>query len=252
MRSPESQGLRAALLCFVAAAAGALGSPPAAASLVASDGYLSRRLEVMVYPADKEFETSARGLTLEREISLFEGYLWRYSLRHLSVEAHLNVVHRPLGGDEFRDYGDQFGYLLDRSPQVEKDLHDLGLAPGSLMLIYDPPADRPARLAGRTFFEGSHSSIPLRETYFQEDGFFRPLHLVMAHEYLHQIDLAFSRLGRPWEFLDPDGAGLPDYPSCIDPGGGDLSLRTLLQYNKDCQPVPWELLAPVYGIWVPR
>ena len=74
----------------------------------------------------------------------------------------------------------------------------------------------------------------------------------MAHEYLHQIDLAFSRLHLSASFLDPDGADQGGYPPCIDSGGGDLSLRTILQYDRSCKPVDWELLAPAYGTWVPR
>jgi len=226
---------------------------PAAGSDVSSDGYLSRRLEVLVYPSERDFEQSPKSLTLEREISLFGGYLWRHSLRHLSVETRVTVVHRHLDPEEFRDYGEQFGFLLDRSPRVESDLRARGVDPSSsLLILYAPPPDRPARLAGRTFFEGGHSSIPLRDTYFQEDGFFRPLHLVLAHEFLHQVDLEFSRLHHPGGFLDPDGADLGAYPPCIDAGGGDLSLRTLLQFNRDCGRVRWELLAPVYGTWVPR
>ncbi len=216
------------------------------------DGYLARRLEVVVYPSDPHFEQSPRGWTLEREISLFEGYLWRNSLRHLAVDTRVTIVHRSLEPGEFRDYGEQFGFLLDRSPKVDSDLKSHGIEATSLILIYVPPPGKQARLAGRTFYEGGHSSIPLKEVYFQKDGFFRPLHLVMAHEYLHQIDLEFSKLQLPGEFLDPDGAGLADYPSCIDSGGGDLSLRTLLQFNRDCRQIRWELLSPTYGAWIPR
>ena len=218
----------------------------------AQDGYLSRRVEVLIYGGQPHFERTSQGATVERELSLFEGYLWRYSLRHLSIDAHATYLDRALEKDEFRDYGERYGFLLDRSSKVEADLKALNLSPSSLILLYEPPPDRPARIAGRTFFEGNHSSIPLREIYFEGDGFYRPLHLVMAHEFLHQIDREFSRLKLPGEFLDPDGAGLADYPSCIDPGGGDLSLRTLLQFNRLCQPVRWDLLAPSYGVWVPR
>jgi len=216
------------------------------------DGYLSRRVEVVVYSSDPQFDESARGWTLRREVSLFEGYLWRNSLRHLSVETRLTTIHRSLASDEFRDYGEQFGFLLDRSPKVDADLRARGIEAASLILIYEPPPGKPARLAGRTFYEGGHSSIPLKEVYFLENGFFRPLHLVMAHEYLHQIDLEFSKLHLPGEFLDPDGAGAADYPNCIDSGGGDLSLRTLLQFNRDCRRVRWDRLAPTYGEWIPR
>ncbi|MCI0658429.1 MAG: hypothetical protein L0170_15365 [Acidobacteria bacterium] len=216
------------------------------------DGYLSRRVELVVYPSDPQFEQSPRGWTLQREVSLFEGYLWRNSLRHLAVETRVTVIHRSLDPEEFRDYGAQFGFMLDRSPKVNSDLKARGIEAPSLILLYVPPPAKPARLAGRTFYEGGHSSIPLKEVYFQENGFFRPLHLVMAHEYLHQIDLEFSKLHLPGEFLDPDGAGLADYPPCIDSGGGDLSLRTLLQFNRDCRQVRWELLSPAYGAWIPR
>jgi hypothetical protein len=228
------------------------GAGSQAAAQASADGYLSRRVEVLIYSGTPQFEQTSRGATVQRELSLFEGYLWRYSLRHLSVDTHASYLDRPLEKDEFRDYGEQYGYLLDRSPKVDADLKALGIVPDSLILLYVPPPDRPARLAGRTFYEGSHSSIPLKEIYFEEDGFFRPLHLVMAHEFLHQIDLEFARLKLPSEFLDPDGAGASNYPTCIDPGGGDLSLRTLLQFNRLCQPVRWELLAPVYGAWIPR
>jgi len=232
---------------------------PVAAAIVAAapsvpgetDGYLTQRVDILVY-GGPGFEGSPRGLTVQREVSLFAGYLWRYSLRHLSVEPRVTLIDRPLQPDEFRDYGETFGWLMDRGPRVDADLGERGLHPAALILLYVPPADRPPHLAGRTFFEGAHSSIPLRDVYFRDDGFARPLHLVMAHEYLHQIDLEFSRLHHPAEFLDPDGAGTADYPACIDPGGGDLSLRSLLQFNRDCRPVRWELLAPEHGEWVPR
>jgi hypothetical protein len=248
--------LPAAPRILVAALAALLATGPSASAPIApappSDGYLVQQVEVLVYPADGDFDKSGRSWTLHRELSLFEGYLWRYSLRRLSVETHLDIVHRKLREDEFRDYGSRFGFLLDRSPEVESDLRGLGATSSALLLLYDPPADRPNRIAGRTFFEGTHSSIPLSSRYFQEDGFERPLHLVMAHEYLHQIDLAFSRLKAPASFLDPDGAGQADYPPCIDPGGGDLTLRTILQFDRSCHPVDWRLLSPDYGTWTPR
>ncbi len=218
----------------------------------AGDGYLSQQVQILVYPSDGKFEESARGWTLRREVSLFEGYLWRYSLRRLSVEARVHVLHRTLLPGEFRDYGARYGFLLDRSPEVEADLRSLGAESSPLLLLYDSPPDRPSRLAGRTFFEGGHSSIPLSPRYFLNDGFDRPLHLVMAHEYLHQIDLAFSRLHHPSGFLDPDGVGGEGNPPCIEGGGGDLSLRTLLQFDRTCHPVDWELLSPTYGTWTSR
>lgn len=216
------------------------------------DGYLSQRVEVLVYPSDDRFEESDRGWILRREISLFEGYLWRHSLRRLSVEVRVNVVHRRPGRGEFRNYGDRFGFLLDRSPEVEADLRSLGATGSSLLLLYDPPPDCPNRIAGRTFYEGTHSSIPLSPRYFLQSGFDRPLHLVMAHEYIHQIDLAFSRLHHPSGFLDPDGAGQEGYPPCIDSEGGDRSLRTVLQFDRSCGPVDWGLLSPAYGTWISR
>jgi len=216
------------------------------------DGYLSQRVEGLVYPSDDRFEESDRGWVLRREVSLLEGYLWRHSLRRLSVEVRVNIVHRRLGRGEFRNYGDRFGFLLDRSPEVEADLRALSVTASPLLLLYDPPPDCPNRIAGRTFFEGSHSSIPLSPRYFLQSGFDRPLHLVMAHEYIHQIDLAFSRLHHPSGFLDPDGAGQDGYPPCIDAGGGDRSLRTVLQFDRSCGPVDWGLLSPAYGIWISR
>ena len=142
--------------------------------------------------------------------------------------------------------------LLDRSPQVDADLRSLGEMASSVLLIYDPPPDRPNRIAGRTFFGGNHSSVPLTSRYFEGDGFLRPLHLVMVHEYIHQIDLAFSRVHHPAEFLDPDGIGEVDYPSCIDEAGADRSMRSLLHYNRSCQPINWVLLSPDFGTWIAR
>lgn len=217
-----------------------------------TDGYLVRDVAVLVYPEDVGFESSDRAWTVRREVTLFEGYLWRYSGRRLSVNAHLSIIHRTLQAGEFRDYGRQFGFLLDRSPQVDADLRALGESASSVLLIYDPPPDRPNRIAGRTFFGGNHSSVPLSSRYFEGDGFLRPLHLVMVHEYLHQIDLAFSRVHHPAEFLDPDGVGEVDYPSCIDRAGADRSMRSLLVYNRSCQPISWNLLSPDSGTWIPR
>ena len=151
--------LLAALLAFpiVPCAFGA-SSRPAGDS---GDGFLSQRIEILVYPSDDRFEESDRGWTLQREASLFTGYLWRYSLRRLSLEAHVDIVHRKLQPGEFRDYGSRYGFLLDRSPEVEADLRALGVLALPLLILYDPPPDRPNRIAGRTFFEGTHSSIPL-------------------------------------------------------------------------------------------
>jgi len=242
---------------FLAAFLALLAAPPLWSSTTAPsdpppDGYLSQEVQILVYPSDLRFEESDRGWTVEREASLFQAYLWRHSLRRLSLEARVSIIHRRLLPGEFRDYGPRFGFLLDRSPQVEADLRGLGTSNLPLLLLYDPPPDCPNRIAGRTFFEGGHSSIPLSPRYFQGQGFDRPLHLVMAHEYLHQIDLAFSRLRHPSAFLDPDGAGQEGYPPCIDDGGGDLSLRTLLQFDRSCRPVEWNLLAPSCGTWIPR
>jgi len=228
------------------------GAAPPPDAGAPGDGFLSQRVEILLYPSDGGFEASERGSILRREVSLLEGYLWRHSLRRLSVEVRLNVVHRRLRKEEFRDYGERFGFLLDRSPQVEADLRELGITASPLLLLYDPPPECPNRIAGRTFFEGSHSSVPLSPRYFLQSGFDRPLHLVLAHEYIHQIDLAFSRLRHPSAFLDPDGAGQPGYPPCIDPGGGDLSLRSVLRFDRSCGPVDWGLLTPAYGTWIAR
>ena len=238
--------LAAAVTGFIPAAA----APPSLGP--GGDGYLTRPTVVLVYPGDSRFESSERGLTLQREVDLFAAYLWRYSGRRLSVEPRIHVVHRSLSPREFRNYGSEFGFLLDRSPEVKEDLERLAESPESLLILYDPLPGLPPRLAGRTFFPGEHSSIPLRPVYFQADGFYRPLHLVLAHEFLHQVDLAFSRLKYPAEFLDPDGAGAPGYPRCIDAGGGDLTLRTVLQYNRACEPVRYQLLAPDFGTWIVR
>jgi len=233
--------------------AGVISSPSASTNeTLPADGYLTRDVAVLVYPADAGFESSDRGWTLRREVSLFEGYLWRHSERRLSVNTHLSIIHRTLRSAEFRGYGRQYGFLLDRSPQVDEDLRALGESTSSVLLIYDPPPDRPNRIAGRTFFGGNHSSVPLSSRYFEGDGFSRPLHLVMVHEYLHQIDLAFSRVHHPAEFLDPDGVGEIDYPSCIDRTGADRSMRSLLLYNRSCQPISWFLLSPGFGTWVSR
>jgi hypothetical protein len=134
----------------------------------------------------------------------------------------------------------------DRSPKVESDSRR-GIEAASLILIYVPRKTGPSR---RTQFLRRPFN-PLKEVYFKRTVSSPPAPGV-AHEYLHQIDLEFSKLHLPGEFLDPDGAGLTDYPSCIDSGGGDLSLRTLLQFNRDCRQIRWELLSPAYGAWIAR
>src|SRR5713101_8569751 len=117
--------------------------PSEAASLPSAtlpqDGYLSRKLLILVYPADAGFDSSPRGWILRREISLFEGYLWRYSDRRLAVDTRCSILHRSLRPEEFRDYGERFGFLLDRSSQVEADIQSLGEDPSSLVLLYDAP-----------------------------------------------------------------------------------------------------------------
>src|SRR5262245_16337112 len=147
LRSPRGVWILAALL-----AAAPSGGAAGAASPPGADGYLSQTVDLLVYPSDAGFEASERGWILRREISRFEGYLWRNSGRHLSVETRLTILHRPLQRDEFRDYGEQFGFLLDRGSRIDKDLTERGISPSALLLLYDPLPDRPARLAGRTFF----------------------------------------------------------------------------------------------------
>jgi hypothetical protein len=224
---------------------------PAEPNPPGGDGYLVRRLDIVVYPADPGFESSRRGWTLQREIEFFGGYLWRHSGRRLSVDSRITVVHRALEPEEFREQGRPFGFLLDRSSRVEEDLRGIPNV-SDLLILYDPPRDRPPGLAGRTFSGAFASSIPLSGRYFEDDGFSRPLHLVMVHEYLHQLGLAFARIRRPAGFLDPDLAGRPGAPGCLDRAGADLAMRSVLRFDSACGPVDWKALDPGEGTWVAR
>jgi len=97
--------------------------------------------------------------------------------------------------------------------------------------------------------EGSHSSVPSRPL-LPAVGLRPPLHLVLAHEYIHQIDLAFSRLRHPprsstgWRRparLSP--ASIPAEAICREERP---PVRPLLR-SRD-----WGLLTPAYGTWIAR
>jgi hypothetical protein len=217
-----------------------------------SDGILLQRVLVAAYL--REAGAPRLGL-LEREVRQFEAYVWRHSDRRVRVEATLARVERPVDPAELEGEDPRWGYALGRSERVEGDLGRAGHDPArydGLILLFDPPHGRPCLAAGLTWHGRRTSAVPLNENLFEEAGHRYPLHLVMVHEYLHQIDSAFEEAGRASGFEDPDRVGRPGHAACVLPGDEYPFFRTSLQQDAQCRPTEWRALDGRMGTWVLR
>lgn len=218
------------------------------------DGMLLQRVLVAVYFAPGEQERTRLGM-LEREVRQFEAYLWRYSGRKVRVEAELVPIDRPVGEADLEGEDPRWGWALTRTRSVDDDLRHAGYSASrhhGLILLFDPPSDRPCLAAGLTWHRERYSSVPLKENLFEGSGHRYPLHLVMVHEYLHQIDSAFEEAGRATGFEDPDRVGRPAGAACVLPGDEYPFFATALQQDELCRPPAWQALDGRMGIWISR
>lgn len=218
------------------------------------DGILLQRVLVAVYLRDGQDRRARLGV-VEREVRQFEAFLWRDSERQVRVEATLVTILRDLDEAELEGRDPRWGFALGRDARVEGDLrragHDLARYDG-LILLFDPPRGRPCLAAGLTWHRERYSSIPLKENLFEDAGHHYPLHLVMVHEYLHQLDSAFEAAGRASGFEDPDRVGGAAESACVLPGDQYPFFRTALQHDEMCRPTEWRALDGLMGTWVSR
>ena len=235
-------------------AAALAGLPSGEPARPQPQGILLQRVLVAVYLRD-DAEQRSRLAVVEREVRQFEAFLWRDSERQVRVEATLVPIPRSLSEGDLQGRDLRWGYALARSARVEEDLHGAGYDPArydGLILLFDPPRARPCLAAGLTWHRERYSSIPLKETLFEDAGHHFPLHLVMVHEYLHQLDSAFEAAGRATGFEDPDRIGsIPD-SACVLPGDLYPFFRTALQHDEMCRPTDWKALDGLMGTWVSR
>lgn len=228
--------------------------PAAAGPSVGPDGILLQRVVVAVYLSEGPDERRRLAL-LEREVRQFEAYLWRHSERKVRVEAELFAVGRAARAEDLQGEDERWGWALGRSKRVEGDLKRAGYDArryDGLILLFDPPRGRPCLAAGLTWHRERYSSIPLKENLFEGSGHRYPLHLVMVHEYLHQIDSAFEEAGRAAGFEDPDRVGRPGDSACVLPGDEYPYFRTALQQDEMCHPPDWQALDGRMGVWTSR
>jgi hypothetical protein len=217
-----------------------------------ADGILLQRVLVAAYL--REAGPTRLGL-LQREVQQFEAYLWRHSGRKVRVEAVLARIGRSVDLAEMQGSDPRWGYALGRSERVERDLLGAGYDPASydgLILLFDPPRGRPCLAAGLTWHGQRTSAVPLKDNLFEEGGHRHPLHFVLVHEYLHQIDSAFEEAGRAAGFEDPDRVGRSGSPACVLPGDEYPFFRTSLQQDAQCRPPEWRALDGHMGTWIAR
>ncbi len=244
--------LKRTVILVAAAAVAAL--PVSRASQSEPGGMLVQRVLVPAYL--QEGTPRARRLALiEREVRLFESLVWKHSDRKVRVEATLLPVSRLILESDLTAYSEEWGYALARSTRVQEDLRLAGVELSEydgLVLLFDPIPDRPCQAAGLTWHSERYSSIPLKENLFQESGHRYPLHLVMTHEYLHQLDSAFEEAGRAEGFGNPDRTAQAPGTACVLPGDPYPHFRTALQHDELCRPTDWRVLDGLMGSWATR
>jgi len=217
-------------------------------------GMLVQRVLVPAYLQEGPPRTRRLAL-IEREMRMFESLVWQHSGRKVRVEATLLPVSRTISESDLTAYSEEWGYALARSARVEEDLRQAGVNASEydgLVLLFDPIPERPCRAAGLTWHSRRYSSIPLKENLFEEYGHRYPLHLVMAHEYLHQLDSAFEEAGRAEGFGNPDRTAKIAGSTCVVPGDPYPHFRTVLQHDELCRPTDWRVLDGLMGSWVTR
>ena len=62
------------------------------------------------------------------------------------------------------------------------------------------------------------------------------MHLVLVHEYLHQVEQAFEEIAGESYLASPDAE----------------DLHTVLQHNARGSEIDWRMLSPLMGEWIPR
>lgn len=222
---------------------GGNGRPP-------GDGYLRQKLGILVYGQTGDRFAKRRAWILKREIGSFESFLWRESGRRLFVDPIVLYPGRRLEEREYIDTRSRWGYLPDFSQGVASDLKRAGFDRhdfDALIILYEPLDNRKTSLAGATYQPPDISSIPLRDETFLEGGRRHPLHRLLVHEYLHQMEFAFERIERERYLIDPDTG---DWEQCSAEAVDEL--RVELKRNSTCSEIEWSLLSPEAGTWVRR
>jgi hypothetical protein len=218
------------------------------------EGMLVQRVLVAAYLQEGP-QRAHRRLLIEREVRQFEALVWHHSGRKVRVESVLVQAGRSVSEEDLTAYSEVWGYALTRSARVKQDLKLAGADPSQfdgLLLLFDPLPTRPCQAAGLTWHSERYSSIPLKRNLFREYGHRYPLHLVMAHEYLHQLDSAFEQAGSAEGFGDPDRIAEIPGTACVLPGDPYPHFRTALQHDELCRPTDWRALDGLMGSWVTR
>ncbi len=237
------------VLLLAGSASGLAGSLPSGNS--PADGYLRQKAAVLVYGNlhGGNFPNNA-GTILDREIRAFETFLWSGTGRKLFLDTVRIRPDRSLTKKEFLFGGTRWGHLPRISERIASDMRMEGWQRTDfaiVLILYVPPDGRDTPLAGATYLPEGISSIPLREATFLEAGRKHPLHRLLVHEYLHQVEFILSgRTGRPY-LVDPDRPQKPPCESSI----ADPLVEALL-WTTDCKGIDWTNLSPQRGIWIPR
>ena len=211
---------------------------PSPASL--SGGHLRQKVAVLVFmePSRQKLSEMAEWI-VAREIRAFEAFVWRYSGQRVLVETVKIDPGRGLSEKEFLYHGPRWGYQPKLGATIAADLERQGWTPlqfDGLVVLYEPPPTRPTPLAGVTYGLQGYSAIPLKDYTFSDAGKRYPLHLLLVHEFLHQMEQAFvATTGGPY---------------LVSPDEGDL--RTALRRNSNGSEIEWRMLSPALGSWISR
>ncbi len=214
------------------------------------DGYLRQKLGILVYGQPGDRIARGRDWILKREIGSFETFLWRESGRRLFVDPIVLYPGRRLKEREYIDTRSRWGYLPDFSQDVASDLKRAGFDRhdfDAIVILYEPLDNRETSLAGATYLPPDISSIPLRDETYLEGGRKHPLHRLLVHEYLHQMEFAFERIEGNRYLIDPD---TEDWEQCSAEAVDELQVE--LKQNATCSEIEWSLLSPEAGTWVRR
>ena len=225
---------------------------PVAAARADQDGFLRQKIGFLIYaPFGPDGVPGGANWILEREIGFFESYLWRASDRRVAAEPVILRPGRRLRTEEYLDAGRRWGYLPDFSPDIEADLRAAGWQRddfSALVVLYQPAEEKDTPLAGATYLPAGISSVPLRPDTFLDGGRRHPLHRLLVHEYLHQMEFAFAATGADAYLFDPD---TPDWQRCASDRLKD-ELQVALHSNATCSEIDWMRISPERGEWTGR
>ena len=205
-----------------------------------SDGYLQQKVAILIYsePTGGNLPDGAEWI-LAREIRAFEAFVWRHSGKRLYVETVRIQTGRRLKKEEFMDRGPGWGHQPRFSPEIASDLKRSGWSRsqfGAMLVLYEPLPAMETPVAGATYGPKGFSTIPLTEATFAKAGRKYPLHLLLVHEFLHQLEQAFEEAtGGPYLF-NPD----------------EEDLKRVLRRNYQGSEIEWRILSPALGAWIPR